>query len=298
MSHSAHPRLTLAPSAGLLEVWAARTLNGLYLLRDGAFEWVNPQCARATGYAPDALVGRPALTLVHPEDQAAVRTAAVAMLNGERTTPYEYRFLTAQGEVRWALETVVAVPDPHHRLTFGSFLDITEHMTLEAQLRHDVLHDPLTGVANRVLLLERLRIALRQPSAGVAILCCDLDDFKAVNDRLGHLGGDALLVAICQRLEPLLGAGDLLARFGGDEFVLLLVDRPDAEAVGRMAGTLMAALEEPFRVLGQCIQVSVSMGYALASQPDMAPMDLLRAADLALYCAKGQGKGRAVLALS
>jgi diguanylate cyclase (GGDEF)-like protein len=165
---------------------------------------------------------------------------------------------------------------------------------LQGQLVHQANHDPLTSLANQVLFLERTEQAL---AAGrtVAVTYVDLDDFKAVNDVLGHDAGDQLLKAVARRLEGTLGSGDLAARLGGDEFAILVMTQPGQPDPQALAGRVLEALTEPFSVLGEQLQVGASVGVALADQSTSSVGDLLRKADVAMYAAKHGGKGRAAI---
>ncbi len=156
---------------------------------------------------------------------------------------------------------------------------------------HQALHDPLTGLPNRTLLLDRLGQAqVRAESAGsqVAVLFCDLDSFKTVNDSLGHVAGDELLIAVGARLLGCVRPGDTAARFGGDEFAVLIEDIEGVD-VHQLAERILAALEEPFTVRGKEVFLSGSIGIATGGGGDV---DLLRDADLAMYRAKRGGSGR------
>ena len=166
---------------------------------------------------------------------------------------------------------------------------------LEDQLVHQALHDPLTGLANRALFGDRLEHALARPmrpGATVAVLLIDLDDFKDLNDALGHDAGDDLLTIIAARLQGHARAGDTVARLGGDEFGLLLEDTSAAEAM-RMAEVLLQALAWPVALRGRDLVPTASIGIAIAAGEDAET--LLRNADTAMYAAKRQGKGRSML---
>jgi diguanylate cyclase (GGDEF)-like protein len=209
------------------------------------------------------------------------------------------------------------------------FLAITDNQRLlvalgEArdQLEHQALHDPLTGLANRVVFADRLDRALLQPDADVSVLYCDLDDFKLVNDELGHAAGDLLLQAVAARLLTCVRATDTVSRLGGDEFAILLESSGDAVQV---AERVVATVEQPLEVVGTEVRTSISVGiahhgggptalnerrapahrrrgHALTGHPAEAERRestaqlLLRSADSAMYTAKSAGKGRAVLA--
>ena len=181
-------------------------------------------------------------------------------------------------------------------MTESSFLEPPEPLNLEEvrdRIRHMAYHDPLTGLPNRLLLKDRLGVALSQALRRqdlVAVLFLDLDGFKQVNDRLGHEMGDRLLQEVAARLRRLTRSGDTLARLGGDEFVMVLVDLLRPEDVVAAARKILVAMREPFVLLGQGLQVTASIGVSLAPS-DAVEVDVLIAnADAAMYRAKENGR--------
>ncbi|MBV8882604.1 MAG: EAL domain-containing protein [Chroococcidiopsidaceae cyanobacterium CP_BM_RX_35] len=172
--------------------------------------------------------------------------------------------------------------------------NILERQQSEAQLRHHVYHDGLTGLPNRALLMERLRCALNRSKQHqrfvFAVLFIDLDRFKVINDSLGHMAGDQLLIVIAQRLTACLRTGDLAARLGGDEFAILLEDITDVSDAISIVHRLQAALVSPFHLGEQEVFTSCSVGIALSTPDYDQPEDLLRDADTAMYRAKTKGK--------
>src|SRR5919202_6362206 len=165
--------------------------------------------------------------------------------------------------------------------------------TANEQLEHQAFHDPLTRLANRALFAERLEHAmLRAGTGSVAVLFLDLDNFKTVNDKLGHAAGDALLVAASQRLLSCVRREDTIARLGGDEFTVLLEDMRDPSDAARMAERISESLRAPFDIQGQEACISSSIGIALDTDRSHAPDDLMREADIAMYRAKSGGKSR------
>jgi diguanylate cyclase (GGDEF)-like protein len=165
--------------------------------------------------------------------------------------------------------------------------------TANEQLEHRAFHDPLTSLANRALFAERLEHAMVRASEGsVAVLFLDLDNFKTVNDTLGHAAGDALLVAATARLLDCVRREDTVARLGGDEFTVLLEDMGDPSDAARMAERIGEALRTPFELGGQTVSISSSIGIALDIDRSHGPDDLLREADMAMYRAKSGGKAR------
>ncbi len=179
---------------------------------------------------------------------------------------------------------------------FVSYRDIRHQKQVEAKLQYDALHDSLTGLANRVLFLDRLQAVMtrmvRRPDRNFAIMFLDLDGFKQVNDSLGHASGDALLLKISERLKTCLRPQDTIARFGGDEFAILLDEIvANADAAG-VAERIQQTVRQPMDVFGQQVQVSASIGIALGSAEYGSAEQIMRDADYAMYSAKANGKGR------
>jgi diguanylate cyclase (GGDEF)-like protein len=181
------------------------------------------------------------------------------------------------------------------RFILSSVRDITERKAFEAQLTYQALHDSLTGLPNRTLFLDRLEHALartgRRQAATVAVLFMDLDDFKNVNDSLGHEVGDELLRAVGARLKEHLRPGDTAARLGGDEFAILLEDVRGVEDAAWVAQRIIEKLRAPFAVMGHEIFFTTSIGISLSTSEKVRAEEVLRDADLAMYQAKEKGKG-------
>ena len=171
---------------------------------------------------------------------------------------------------------------------------LAELSRLKEELRFQAYHDPLTGLANRTLFLERAEEQLDRvgPDGMPVLLFLDLDDFKVVNDTLGHAAGDRLLVDVADRLRDVLRPADLAARLGGDEFAVLLDDGPELQHAVAVADRIIEALRAPFLIQGQEITVGASIGVAAARTGSEAAQELLRNADVAMYKAKGSGKNR------
>ena len=187
--------------------------------------------------------------------------------------------------------------DPAVRGIVVNYRDITERQTLEDQLRHQAFHDALTGLPNRALFLDRLehaRSRIRGGQPRLAVVFLDLDDFKAVNDNLGHAAGDELLVQVASRIRLSLRDGDTAARMGGDEFAILLEDAP--KTVGPDAAQrVVEALRRPFAIGSQQLFVRASAGIALQTSSGETADELIRNADVAMYIAKQQGKDRLIV---
>jgi diguanylate cyclase (GGDEF)-like protein/PAS domain S-box-containing protein len=235
---------------------------------------------------------------IHPQDQHWVRHKLHEHLSG-LTAHFEseYRILHRNGGYRWMLSRGLAVQDKDGTTTriAGSQTDMTAWKRAEEKLVHDALHDTLTGLPNRVLLIERLRhvIQLAQRHNSLfAVLFIDLDRFKVINDSLGHMLGDQLLVAIADRLSHCLRPTDTIARLGGDEFVILLEEVKDEAGVTFIAERIHQELSLPFNLEGHEVFTAASIGIAYGSKIYTLPEELLRDADTAMYHAKEQGRGR------
>jgi diguanylate cyclase (GGDEF)-like protein/PAS domain S-box-containing protein len=236
---------------------------------------------------------------IHPEDLDWVKVKVSAHLDG--LTPHfenEHRMRHRDGSYRWMLTRGLAVRDVTGRATrmAGSQTDITARKQAEEQLMYDALHDALTRLPNRTLLMDRLRhaiqLAKRTEEFLFAVLFLDVDRFKVINDSLGHMIGDQLLIAIAQRLSECLRPADTVARLGGDEFVILLEDIKDVNQVTAIAERIQQALTQPFTLEGHEVFTTVSIGIALSVVGYTLPEDLLRDADIAMYRAKAQGRAR------
>ncbi|MYW00443.1 EAL domain-containing protein [Streptomyces sp. SID3343] len=265
---------------------------------DGVLQYVSHAVRRVYGFEPEELVGTRLELLIHPEESSRVQRELRAFLDGavpagETDTGMvrvECRIRSAGGT--W-LHTESAVNRYGDGLIFNS-RDVTDRIKLQTQLEHDAFHDRLTDLPNRALFEDRIQHALAQRrgiTPTVAVLFVDLDGFKAVNDNYGHTAGDELLVQAARRLERAVRIGDTVARFGGDEFAALLVGDPTPRAIREIAERLLSTLSSPYRIADGEVRVAASIGIAF-SAPGIAPPDLMRHADAAMYRAKDGGKGR------
>jgi diguanylate cyclase (GGDEF)-like protein/PAS domain S-box-containing protein len=268
----------------------------------GRLAYMSPQIEDILGYPPEAFVDDPELwpALIHEEDRDAALAAYLDHWGSGRTLRLEYRMTARDGSVVWISDEAYAIADEatgEHRQSQGIVVDTTERKRLEAQLIHDALHDPLTGLANRVLFREHLERALARRTRGrsrTAILFLDLDDFKVVNDSLGHRAGDRLLSEVAGRLSQAIRSGDVAARQGGDEFTILLDRVKDAPGAIDVAERLALELRRPIDVEGRGLVIGASIGIAVSDGSTGAD-DLLAHADAAMYEAKALGKGRHAL---
>jgi diguanylate cyclase (GGDEF)-like protein/PAS domain S-box-containing protein len=246
----------------------------------------NPALGRLLDRDPGDLVGQTFFDVTHPDDvDDAKRTCVPIQTGATRILRHECRFVDARGRTIWVAASISRVTEtadrPAHLIVHVE--DITDRKRLEAELSHRALHDPLTGLANRALLIDRIRAALGRHGRHARpshLFFLDLNGFKEVNDRFGHVAGDAVLTQLAQRIVGLLRVGDTASRIGGDEFVVLCEDAEPCHAVA-IGQRLSAAAAEPFLVNGATITLSAAIGSCPAHDAD--PADLLREADRRMY---------------
>jgi diguanylate cyclase (GGDEF)-like protein/PAS domain S-box-containing protein len=252
---------------------------------DGRFTLLNPAWEELLGWSIEELKAHPMQELVHPDDLE--QTLALTLAGHHRPAQFvnfTNRYRHRDGSWRWLLWSARCDGEAW----YAAAKDVTDRMWLERQ----ALHDPLTKLPNRLLLMDRARQAvarLRRSNGPIALLFIDLDRFKAINDNLGHAVGDHLLISVSERLAEMLRDSDTVARLGGDEFVILAEDlESDAEALA-VAERVLHALEEPFQVGSAEVSMLASVGVSITHDPEAEPEDLLREADVAMYRAKGAG---------
>ncbi|HEY0510883.1 MAG TPA: EAL domain-containing protein [Thermoanaerobaculia bacterium] len=263
---------------------------------DGAVRYESPSHQRVLGLDPDEHAGRSLLDLVHPEDRHVVEEALRQILEhpGEIAT-FEHRLRHRDGT--WRVLEATASNLLGQPAVAGIVLnshDITDHKRAEEKLLHDALHDELTGLPNRALFMDRLRQSMersrREPERLTAVLFLDLDQFKIVNDSLGHLVGDELLIQIAGALSSALRPSDTIARVGGDEFAILLEGGRDVGDAVRVADRIHERLATPINLEGHEVFATASLGIAVHTPEYERPEDLLRDADTAMYRAKASGR--------
>jgi diguanylate cyclase (GGDEF)-like protein/PAS domain S-box-containing protein len=268
--------------------------EGVWIIdRKNRTTFVNRRMADMLGYSPEEMLGKPVLAFMDPDAQAAF-VANRDQRQQEHQAEHEFRFRRNDGSELWVL--LEASPD---RDAAGNYVgslamvtDVTERRRAQTALEHQTRHDGLTGLPNRLMLAERLAEALTSAQSEhqqVGVLVLDLDHFKEVNETFGLQAGDRLLEQVGPRLQSEIRAQDLVARLGGDEFAVLLPDT-DGAAATTLAARLLDALQRPFEVQGQHLDVAASIGVAIFPKDGDDPDTLLRRADIALFVAK-QGRG-------
>lgn len=260
--------------------------------------YANHALLRMSGYAADELLGQN-LRLLHgaEREQPGLQSLRRALREG-REGHALIRNWRKDGQAYWVELAVSPIRDAEGRITHwvGSQADVSERIATEQALAHRATHDELTGLPNRHLFRDRLAQALRESrrfGLNLVVLFMDLDNFKLVNDSLGHAAGDDLLRTVARRLQGCLRQTDTVARFGGDEFVVLLLGEAEADVL-RVVDRITEALRRPVELAGSMHYVTASIGYARCPQDGEDAGVLLQRADMAMYQAKARGRNRAV----
>lgn len=248
---------------------------------NGTVRTVNPACEAILGYTQDELIGTDRAELIFDEDKPE-GPPDIESLRRLGARHVELEFTHKAGHPVW-LELDLQ-PDLQEGFVYAIGRDVSERRQTEAELRHRVDHDALTGAANRAHLVGRLACELRAPRR-IFLLFVDLDGFKAVNDSHGHRAGDCVLVEVVERIRSIVGDNDLVVRLAGDEFCVLLAAPVADDAARDVATSIGDGLAEPFRVGDAEVRLTASVGRA-ASTPADRPADLLERADQAMYVAK------------
>jgi diguanylate cyclase (GGDEF)-like protein/PAS domain S-box-containing protein len=263
---------------------------------DGLIRFVSPSVQPVLGYQAEALVGSAFVDLIHPEEgKWAIPFLAGPAQSCTQLPPVAWRLRRADGS--WLhTETLGSnlLDDPAVAGLVLATRDVSERKILEERLAHHAFHDSLTGLANRRQFQERVQAALVDPrrrASGLAVLFLDLDDFKTVNDSLGHSAGDELLIRVARRLKGCLRANDLPARIGGDEFAVLIDGFGGPAEVEAVARRIVAVLDEPHTLHSSEVLARASIGIAVPRVDEHDADALLRNADTSMYAVKRAGKG-------
>jgi diguanylate cyclase (GGDEF)-like protein/PAS domain S-box-containing protein len=269
---------------------------------EGRWLQVNHSLCEIVGHTESELLKQNYETLVHPEDLSDFMSEINQMLQRKfMTRQVEIRFVHKLGHEVWTLlgvSLLSGTQDEDAHLIF-QIQDMTDRKRAERQLLHEAYHDALTGLPNRAWFVEQLEMSLKQAKQNegslFGVLFLDLDRFKVINDSIGHMYGDQLLVEIAERLRKCLRPCDKVARLGGDEFTILLSDIQEVTEVIEVANRLQKEITQPFKLSGYETFTSVSIGIALSNGGYGKPEDLLRDADTAMYQAKSAGKAQFVI---
>jgi diguanylate cyclase (GGDEF)-like protein/PAS domain S-box-containing protein len=265
---------------------------------EGRFGYVSPACRTTLGWDPTELVGRCIVDLVHPEDLPAFHEGRRAVEESSQAFVATYRLRRPGGDYLWTESVLRRLPHPRWpdaALLVASIRDVAERKLTEGRLQRQALTDPLTGIANRTMLMDRLAQALlrlERSDRVLAVIYLDLDRFKTINDSLGHKVGDLLLIQVVERTMATIRATDTLARIGGDELVVLAEGFRSLEEAKRIAARVRESIEKPFDLDAESIVCTTSIGVATTTDFTHDGLELLREADLALYRAKHRGRNR------
>jgi diguanylate cyclase (GGDEF)-like protein/PAS domain S-box-containing protein len=265
--------------------------------------YVNERWCKITGLTPEEASKTGWVKGLHPDDRTKVVTEWYSAVQENRPFQLEYRFQHIDGTVTWVFGQAVVESEKAGEITgyVGTITDISEQQAAlrerkhaEEQLLYNALHDALTDLPNRNLLLKRLELAInraqRMKNYYFAVLFLDMDRFKIINDSLGHLAGDQLLTIIAQKLKSKIRAMDLAARLGGDEFVILLEHLGGIEEAIGVAERILTEFKAPLMLNGYEVFITASIGIVLGKENYHQASDLLRDSDIAMYQAKAQGK--------
>lgn len=269
---------------------------------EGRITFINAAGDKLAGGDASSALGQPWISLLHPEDREILHRAFIELVSGQRRQlQQDVRLAGAGSPPQWVSASLIPLTsdtDSRRHGVLGTLFDINDRKQSEHAMRHQALHDPLTGIPNRLLLIERLEQALaraRRQSTQLAVLFVDLDDFKRVNDQYGHLAGDHVLRCAALRLREQVRDTDTVARIGGDEFVVLLEPVTDQAGVTLVANKLVAAMAQPFELVlpggRSTCRIGASVGIAIAPRDGNTVDALLQKSDSRLYHVKASGKG-------
>ncbi|HXG95051.1 MAG TPA: EAL domain-containing protein [Blastocatellia bacterium] len=269
---------------------------------EGRWLSVNRSLCEIVGYSEEELLATNTQAITHESDFGQFMSKVNEVLDGRTLTEQmEKRYIHKAGYEVWVMASISLIREPRSKASNLIFQvqHISDRKRAEEQLRHEALHDMLTGLPNRANFMQKLRGALDRVKAGgdaaFAVLFLDLDRFKVINDSLGHMAGDQLLIGIARRLRNCLRPGDVVARLGGDEFTILLNNIKDKSDAEHVADRVQRMISQPFTLGGYETSTTVSIGIAFPSPEYQQAEDLLRDADTAMYQAKSLGKAQFVI---
>jgi diguanylate cyclase (GGDEF)-like protein/PAS domain S-box-containing protein len=294
-------RTALAASEARLQLLLENAADVIAIVdTGGSIAYMSPAVQSLLGRPAADYLGRNAIELADPRDQPRLRNAVAAAGEagglGHGVVDTDIRVQHSSGGTRWVEMRISGKVDAVGVEGWVvNFREVTDRKLFEDELRRQATTDPLTGLLNRTAFSDRLASATVRIDAATppAVLFVDIDDFKTVNDTLGHAAGDELLTTVAARLTADVRAEDVVARLGGDEFAVLLTDA-DGERLRDVADRLLASLRSPMELAGTTLTVTASIGGALGAPGDTAER-LLHSADTAMYTAKRSGKNSRAL---
>ena len=272
-------------------------INDIFYMLDnrGIITYISPAVERLTMYKMSELVGKPVFPLVHPEDLAGLLESFNHLVSGQ-LVPWEFRLLDKDGRIIFVRTSRQLLYEDEKVIGITAVMtDITERKLLEQKLKEMATHDFLTGLPNRILLLDRFNTAAalaHRNKARLAVMSLDLDKFKTINDTLGHDAGAQVLKAISKRLTGIIRASDTLARVGGDEFILVMLDTKRREDDTIIAQKILDVFKEPLMADGHELGLSTSIGIAIYPEDAQDLETLTKQSDAAMYYSKGHGRNQ------
>ncbi|MEO6277903.1 EAL domain-containing protein [Roseateles sp.] len=279
----------LRESEARLDKFMQATVEGILFHREGLMTDVNPTLCQLMGYPPEKLIGRHVLSFVAEDELPKVSE----VMRLARELRYETAILHRDG-TRIPVELIMRTMERDgESLRMAIVRDIRDRLASEARIQHLAHHDGLTGLLNRSAFMERMALALKRAehkSEMLALLFIDLDNFKRVNDSLGHLEGDQVLTTVSERLTGALRGSDVVGRFGGDEFVVLLSDLDSRADIVVVLEALLSVVEVPVKADGRALSVTPSIGVAVFPEDGRQAEELIQHADTAMYRAKARGR--------
>ncbi|AFY36829.1 diguanylate cyclase/phosphodiesterase with PAS/PAC and GAF sensor(s) [[Leptolyngbya] sp. PCC 7376] len=289
--------IRLKESEKRLATLAATAPVGIYRTdAKGNCVYVNERWCRIAGIEAEKALGAGWMQGLHPSDQEAILNEWQQSIREERPFNLEFQFKRPDGFATWVFAQAVAEHDEDGQIIgyIGTITDISNFKQAQELILHHTLHDPLTNLPNRTLLMERLRFVLARMQEmddyRYALLFLDLDGFKVINDSLGYLIGDQLLLAIARKLEKHVREVDFVARFGSDEFVILLEDIDKTEDIIQIVEQILVDFKTPLFIGEYEIFTSVSIGIVIGTHEYHQAADVIRDADIAMHRAKSRGR--------
>ncbi|WP_201352995.1 putative bifunctional diguanylate cyclase/phosphodiesterase [Hydrogenimonas urashimensis] len=269
---------------------------GIYIIQNGRFSYVNERLAEIFGYEQHELIGKSNLDLTHPDDRdLATKNIRKRIEGHEESIEYSFRGVTKGGEIKYIRVFGSVFGSTGERAIIGTLIDETETVIAKQQLEKLANYDTLTGLYNRHVFVDEFRRAValgNRRGHKVALIVFDIDNFKRINDSLGHKAGDRLLEIIGERIARILRKTDLFARIGGDEFAIIVEDYLNLEEIGVLIGRIQNAVHNAVEIEGLSLHISISLGVSLFPEHGRDIETLQKAADIALYEAKKNGKNR------